>query len=214
MLDVHAPHSRMEGFKDFLLHLLTITIGLLIALGLEGCVEWRQHRKEVREAEDGMRGEISQNLSTVESLRKQIADQQKTLDTDLQVLAEMRAHPNSTNRQLSFGFGLEGFNDIAWKTAQSTGAMGYMPYQSARTYSDIYNTQAEVYAAEKEVVGDVLRAASFPSTQGNNWRPTAPQIDELTDRIGQLRMRLMLLANLVNSLDTTYKNFESGEGRG
>jgi len=159
MLDVHAPHSRMEGFKDFLLHLLTITIGLLIALGLEGCVEWRQHRKEVREAEDGMRGEISQNLSTVESLRKQIADQQKTLDTDLQVLAEMRAHPNSTNRQLSFGFGLEGFNDIAWKTAQSTGAMGYMPYQSARTYSDIYNTQAEVYAAEKEVVGDVLRAA-------------------------------------------------------
>ena len=39
MLDVHPPHEKMHGFKDFLLHLLTITIGLLIALGLEGCVE-------------------------------------------------------------------------------------------------------------------------------------------------------------------------------
>ena len=47
MLDVHPPHEKMHGFKDFLLHLLTITIGLLIALGLEGCVEhWKQTRAE------------------------------------------------------------------------------------------------------------------------------------------------------------------------
>jgi hypothetical protein len=30
MLDVHPPHEKIHGFKDFLLHLLTITIGLLI----------------------------------------------------------------------------------------------------------------------------------------------------------------------------------------
>ena len=39
MLDVHPPHEKMHGFKDFLLHLFTITIGLLIALGLEGYAE-------------------------------------------------------------------------------------------------------------------------------------------------------------------------------
>ena len=44
MLDVHPPHEKVHGFKDFLLHILTITIGLLIALSLEGCVEWRHHR--------------------------------------------------------------------------------------------------------------------------------------------------------------------------
>ena len=51
MIDVHAPHNRMEGFKDFFLHLITITIGLLIALSLEGCVEWHHHRTLVREAD-------------------------------------------------------------------------------------------------------------------------------------------------------------------
>ena len=90
MLDVHAPHGRMEGLRDFLLHLLTITIGLLIALGLEGCVGWQHHRNLVHEAEDGMRGEVAQNLGTVTTLQKQIADHQKELDADLAVIAGLR----------------------------------------------------------------------------------------------------------------------------
>ena len=208
MLDVHAPHGRMEGFRDFLLHLLTITIGLLIALGLEGCVEWRHHRNLVHEAEDGMRGEISRNLDTVTALKKQIADQQKMLDADLNVLGTMRSHPSDNHGQLSFSFAMHGFNDVAWNTAHSTGAMGYMPYADARAYSDIYDTQAEVYQTEKEVVTDVLRAASFPSTQKDDWRPTSQQIDDLTDRIGELRMRLMMLNSLVDALDRSYRDFQ------
>lgn len=31
MLDVHPPHELVHGIRDFLLHLLTITVGLLIA---------------------------------------------------------------------------------------------------------------------------------------------------------------------------------------
>jgi len=210
MLDVHAPHGRMEGLRDFLLHLLTITIGLLIALGLEGCVEWQHHRNLVHEAEDGMRGEIAQNLDTVTALQKQIADHQKELDADLVVIAGLRAHPESKKGQLSFGFALEGFTDVAWKTAQNTGAMAYMPYQSAKTYSEIYDAQTQVYSAEELVVNDVVRAAAFPSTQGNDWRPTPQQCDELTDRIGELRMRLMLLNSLVTSLQHTYQEFQHG----
>jgi hypothetical protein len=208
MLDVHAPHGRIEGLKEFLLHLLTITIGLLIALGLEGCVEWRHHRNLVREAEDAMHGEISHNLETVHALRKQISDHQSTLNEDLRVLSALRAHPGTRSGQLSFSFAMEGFRDVAWKTAQSTGAMAYMPYQNARTYSHIYDTQAAVYAAEQQVVDSTLVAASFPSTQPEDWAPTPQQADELTGRIGQLRMRLMLLDSLVKSLERSYRDFD------
>jgi hypothetical protein len=211
MLDVHAPHERMEGFRDFLLHLLTITIGLLIALGLEGCLEWQHHRSLVREAEDGMRGEVAHNLGTVDRLQHQIVAQQKELDADLAVLAELRKHSDTKDREFSFSFQMMSFNDVAWRTAQSTGAMAYMPYQSALTYSDIYNTQSEAFEAEKQVVDGVLRAASFPSTQGKDWKPTPQQIDDLTNRIGELRMRLMLLNSLVNSLGHTYQDFQAKE---
>ena len=47
VLDVHPVHGKMHGFKDFLLHLFTITVGLLIALALEGWVE-RMHHHEIR----------------------------------------------------------------------------------------------------------------------------------------------------------------------
>jgi hypothetical protein len=88
--------------------------------------------------------------------------------------------------------------------------MAYMPYQGAKTYSEIYDAQTQVYSAEELVVNDVVRAAAFPSTQGNDWKPTPQQCDELTDRIGELRMRLMLLNSLVTSLQHTYQEFQHG----
>ncbi len=38
MLDVHPPHKAAHTFKDFFIHIATIVIGLLIAVGLEQTV--------------------------------------------------------------------------------------------------------------------------------------------------------------------------------
>ena len=46
MLDVHAPHSPTHTWKDFFLHIATITVGLLIAVGLEQAVELFHHRHQ------------------------------------------------------------------------------------------------------------------------------------------------------------------------
>jgi hypothetical protein len=50
MLDVHAPHETIHTWKDFLIHLTTIVIGLLIAVGLEQTVEYFHHRHQVAES--------------------------------------------------------------------------------------------------------------------------------------------------------------------
>ena len=42
VLDVHMPHAT-HTWRDFWIHLGTITLGLLIAIGLEQSVEW-MHR--------------------------------------------------------------------------------------------------------------------------------------------------------------------------
>jgi hypothetical protein len=36
MLDIHAPHGGIHTWKDFFIHIATITIGLLIAIGRAG----------------------------------------------------------------------------------------------------------------------------------------------------------------------------------
>ena len=49
MLEVHAPHASVHTWKDFLIHIVTIVIGLLIAVALEQTVEFFHHRHEVAE---------------------------------------------------------------------------------------------------------------------------------------------------------------------
>src|SRR5579863_3673394 len=113
MLDVHAPHSKLHGSKDFFIHLFTITIGLLIATQIEACVEWRHHVHLAEEARESLRVEIQQNLE------------------DLKVVQNIEAHPNEPAAQhASLSVGAHGLTlrNTAWKTAESTGALAYMPY--------------------------------------------------------------------------------------
>ena len=52
MLDVHPPHEAAHTWKDFFIHIATIVVGLLIAVGLEQTVESLHNahlRNELRE---------------------------------------------------------------------------------------------------------------------------------------------------------------------
>ena len=207
MLDVHPPHGTMHGVRDFLLHLFTITVGLLIALGLEGCVERQHHRHLVHEAEAGMRREIGDNANRIASLRQQVADQRKQLGGDIDVLKRAKAHPGSTHEQVTFTFRMQGFDDLTWKTAQTTGALALMPYGDATAYSGIYTEQDELFREQREIVVDVMRAASIIVTQENGEQPTPTQVDTTLERIGMVQLRLLLLNSYIDNLDHAYRAF-------
>jgi hypothetical protein len=57
MIDVHAPHGGVHTWKDFWIHLATITIGLLIAIGLEQSVEKLHQRHERHQLETDLHAE-------------------------------------------------------------------------------------------------------------------------------------------------------------
>jgi hypothetical protein len=48
MLEVHAPHQTPHSWKDFFIHIATIVLGLLIAVGLEQMVERIHEHYELR----------------------------------------------------------------------------------------------------------------------------------------------------------------------
>ena len=197
----------MHGARDFFLHLFTITVGLLIALGLEGCVERQHQRHLVHEAEAGMRREIGENAKEIGSLRKQLADQEKQLDVDIDVLKRAKAHPGGKHELVAFTFRMQGFDDLTWKTAQTTGALALMPYGDATVYSGIYDQQDELYREQREIVVDVMRAASIIVTQGDEEQPTPAQVDTTVERIGMIKLRLLLLNSFIDNLDGAYQRF-------
>jgi hypothetical protein len=54
MLDVHPPHESIHTWSDFFIHIATIVVGLLIALGLEQTVEHFHHKHQVAEVRDSL----------------------------------------------------------------------------------------------------------------------------------------------------------------
>ncbi len=209
MLDVHPPHEAAHGVRDFAIHLFTITIGLLIALSLEGLVEWQHHRHLVHDAEVSLRSEIQGNEDsmprTLEALQKEQASLKHDVGLLKVVIATKKFPPNSS---LDITFGVRTFEDVSWKTAQSTGALSYMPYELAQEYSNIYATQAELADSEKDAARDTIVALGpFLNTDKSDPDPTPEQAAAMRTKIEVLQGQVMLVSSFMNSLDSAYKRF-------
>ncbi len=209
-----ARRKHLHSALDFLRELVIITIGLLIALALNDLVESRDHRQLVRAAEASLHTEIESNARTLADIRHQIAVEQRQLDDDLSVLARLRSgNGKPQHEKLGFEFRISDFDDTAWKTAQTTGAFGYMPYDDVERFSTLYGTQSTVYQIEQQAVDDVLKAAAVVITTPSGADFTPDQIEETTRRIGQAKMHLIYLTDLIDSLDHDYQQYLTGASR-
>jgi hypothetical protein len=61
MLDVHPPHAPTHSWRDFFIHIATIVVGLLIAIGLEQTVEFFHHRHQLHQLEQSLDKEVERN---------------------------------------------------------------------------------------------------------------------------------------------------------
>jgi hypothetical protein len=60
-----AAHHAATTWRDFFIHIATIVIGLLIAVGLEQTVEYFHHRDQVAQLTEQMRTEAQNNLPLI-----------------------------------------------------------------------------------------------------------------------------------------------------
>jgi hypothetical protein len=211
MLDVHPPHGPTHGARDFFLHLFTITIGLLIALSLEGCVEWQHHRHLVHEAEASLRTEIENNAKGMKDTIDDLHKQQEALKHDVVVLKYiMKNHKAPEHGNMDITFHIRGFESVSWKTAQTTGALAYMPYDRAQEYSDIYATQDELQSSEQQAARDaILSLGTFMNSADNDPDPTDGEASAIKDKIEVLQGQLLLVDSFMKGLDGSYQKFLS-----
>jgi hypothetical protein len=141
MLDVHAPEHGINGTRDFFLHLFTITVGLLIALGLEAGVEAVHHRHQRQEAEATIRQELSENRQTLLKMQQNTYTEAANLKKALVFLEDLRAGKKDDPSGIKLGFNVQPLPDAAWRTATTTGAVSYMSYNEAQGFALAYHEQ-------------------------------------------------------------------------
>ncbi len=161
MLEVHPPRHAIEGMRDFFFHLLTITIGLLIALGLEASVEALAHRHQRIEAEATIRHELEENRHKIDDAGRGIESELKGMMVILNYLeARQQGKPGDlTGATISFSEGP--LQDAAWRTAASTGVLSYMDYSTAEEYAMAYKEQDLYETMQQQTLDGYLQLGSF-----------------------------------------------------
>jgi hypothetical protein len=139
-LDVHAPHGSIHAVKDFMLHLLAITIGLRIALGLEATAERVHHRSLVREARENISQEIRDNQQKLDTELNFLPAEEKRLE-DILAMVSAGEKGRLAKPIGDYRWVLLRLNESAWHTASTTGATAHMQYDEVNRYSQLYDGQ-------------------------------------------------------------------------
>jgi hypothetical protein len=209
MFDIHPPHSPIHGWRDFFVQLLTITVGLLIALALEGLVEWLHHRHIMHQAQASLYVEIKANAGQRPSVLDGLHAQQKALQRDVSFLKSVIAHPEvPIHESIDVGFSMKTFQNVSWNTAQATGALALMPYKVAQEYSNIYTEQHDLEAAELQAVRDTtISLGPFLNVADGDPNPSREEATLMKRQIEVLQGQLLLVDSYLQDMDRHYKNF-------
>jgi len=210
VLDVHPPHEPVHSWRDFLLHILTITIGLLIALGLEAGVEAIHHHHIVKETRESIRQEVEENQKVIAFDQRYLTSNANTLRQNIAILTQLKAHPNqSPAPHLNFPWGWNSPSAAAWDTARNTGALTLMSYEDAHGYSLIYAQQAEVNA-QAVIYINHHHAATIPLEINPDVAALTPgQIDEMIHGCATALSDIQYLEDLIKGLNVNYKSLLS-----
>ena len=105
-MEIHAPHKPILTLKEAASHLVIVTVGILIALSLEGLLERQRHHALVREARANVTIELTGNKARLEKLHGELDGMKKNLERGLDVLNAYRAPaPPRRRRAVCVGAG-------------------------------------------------------------------------------------------------------------
>ena len=156
-MDIHPPHGPVNSFKDFFLHLLTVILGILIALSLEGLIEWHHHRSLAEEARSNLTSEIRENQQLLAGGLAAAPDAEQRLKATIEAIEAYRKNRrDDRTSKLVWSFGLLPLSATAWSTASSTGALGYMGYSEVQGYTRAYVLQEEFLTMQQSTLAKWL----------------------------------------------------------
>jgi hypothetical protein len=191
MIEVHAPHESVHSWKDILIHIGIITVGLLLAIGLEQTVEFFHHRHQVAETREALKNEREVNIHYYASETEEIHRMIPLLRMNLAVYQYLRKHPGAPKSQwpgdIHWFAIYPRYSNAAWKSAQTNDILRYMPQEEVRHLSVLYDrlellTEANQRAKETKrqmfinTVEEADPAKLSPQQLDEQIRLTAQQI--------------------------------------
>jgi hypothetical protein len=196
MLDVHPPHHSPNSWRGFFLHIVTIVIGLLIAIGLEQAVEYVHHQRQIREMEDALSQESRENRHVVQDDLAEIATATPIIEANMVSLERSRLDSSHTPVTLLPLPPTRIFVpiDAAWLGMRDSALISIVPHQVSTNYwkLDFMVQRSIVTTQEIMQLKDKILALEKLQTPSNLLSPTERDalllaFSEYAQKLGRLR---------------------------
>ena len=206
--DIHPPQQAAHSWRDIFIHLATITVGLFIALSLEGCVEWQHHRHLVHEARDNIHSEMQDNQKELRDALVQIHKEQAQVKADIEALKVLRKDVNAHGLSVTLTFTNSALENASWNTARDTGAFAFMGYPEVKKYAEVYRLQQLFTDQTTRITSAYTNSFSvlyiFDVDAQQTPEVKKADISSGLQKVLAVQSELMLYDNIANELDKEY----------
>jgi hypothetical protein len=220
-MEIHAPHGHVQSFRDVAVHLAIVTVGILIALGLEQAVEWYHHRELANEARETILSELRNNKTTLDRQLTNFPRFRADAVKAFHFISDYKAH-GKTNIQWTGAFYYSApLRTTSWSTAQTLGSLALMPYAEVEKFATLYRAQEDYLASQDITYAALINAAGIITAQKQVNEDAAAYYREISQgEYEEARTRLMTtLASLSSQwnkaerLDRQYGELLGGKGK-
>jgi len=139
-MEAHTPDHPILTPRDFLLHIFTIMVGLLMALGFESSVEWVHHRHQLSEARQMLAGEKNFNIVVYHQDSKSFAEADQEIRLYLKALRQAIDTNTTPAEPYTIDPVSANLQTAVWKTADHSGALLLMPTDELSNNDELYRS--------------------------------------------------------------------------
>jgi hypothetical protein len=201
--------TRRPVTQRFLRELFTVTLGVLIALSLDGLKGWLEDRRLVTTARVAIERELSDNLEEVRIAAATADQRMEKLTVALRLANDLIESETSTVTRVDLGFELAEVSSASFDTAGRNGALALMRYEEARTYSRIYQSQQRFVDYQSRKFEELEAAAAYMA--GDPYGALPGDIERFREHLLELVAMENIEAQLMTQLIEYYQSAMGGE---
>ncbi len=192
---------------DYVFQLITITAGVLVALFINGLVEWNNNRELVLQARDTIRREVHSNLKELEGMPANIKKSAAELENALTLAEDLLGKGKTDITSLTLNFNLATLSASGWHTAERTGALAHMDYDEVQDYAELYSMQELFDTQQRKAVDLVAMASALVSPAFDPNRANREDLSGFRRGVMQMQSSLMVTDQLGQQLVKGYQEF-------
>ena len=193
------------SLADYAFQFITVTVGMFIALFINGLVEWNQNRELVVQARATIRREIADNQADLARTAASFESDQAAMLNAVRFAEDLLSTGKTKLTGVDLHYSLaDQIFDTSWRTAERTGALSLMDYGEVQKYSKLYDFQELFMQQQRQVMAQLTLASSIFAGGFDIEHPNLKDLETFRSRVLDLMGTVAIQKDFAKKLDENY----------